>query len=129
MADKGKIRSLFINLSLSFTVLLALFLLAEFIVVPRFVNAPSRGAFLLGLVGPAGKRVEDTAINSMGFTADTPTVGKPPGTIRVLTLGGSSFFNRRLSERLLASLAKASAKKVELLGAALRELNTMSSVI
>lgn len=104
----------------------ALVALVDLVVLPARIGV-SRDAFLLGFVSTAD-RVDDVALNEMGFTGDVVTHPKPPGTLRVLTLGGSALFNRRITERLDARLERASPRPVELLGAALRAHTTWASV-
>lgn len=112
--------------ALAVAIVAGLVALAELVVVPARVGA-SRDAFLLGFVSTA-ERVEDVALNEMGFTGDVVTHPKPPDTLRVLTLGGSVLFNRRITERLDARLERASPHRVELLGAALRSHTTWASI-
>jgi lysophospholipase L1-like esterase len=65
----------------------------------------------------------------MGFAGDAIPVAKPSGTRRVLMLGSSSFFNRRMAERLKEKLAAPTDGPVEVVGAALRSHTSMSSVL
>jgi lysophospholipase L1-like esterase len=83
----------------------------------------------MGFFAPPNTTVDDTRISSMGFAGDAIQVAKPSGTRRVLMLGSSAFFNRRMAERLKESLAAASHERVEVVGAALRSHTTMSSVL
>lgn len=106
---------------------LAILALADLFVVHRMFGAPDRATFLMGFYARPGARVDDVGINSMGFTGDVPGPDRDPGSIRVLTLGGSVLFNRRLAEKLAASLEKKLDRPVEVLGAALRVHNTWSS--
>ncbi len=105
----------------------ATILIAEFLVLPGVLGVP-RGTFLMGFAATPNQLVDDTPINSMGFTGDVIEVEKTPGTTRILTLGGSAFFNRRMTDRLIEALGAASAEPVEVVGAALRTHTTLSSV-
>lgn len=83
----------------------------------------------MGFSATPGSVVDDTTINSMGFAGDSVDVSKPPGTIRILTLGGSAMFNRRMAERLRDRLKTATGRRLEVVGGALRAHTTMSSVL
>ncbi len=99
---------------------------AELWVLPWRLGV-DRQAFLLGFTATES-RVDDVPINALGFTGDDLASPKADGTIRVLTLGGSALFNRRMTARLKDALAAASPRRVEVLGAALRAHTTWSSV-
>lgn len=101
--------------------------LAEFVMLPRLLGAP-RDLALMGWVATAAQ-VDDVPINSLGLTGDVPALPKPPSTRRVLILGGSSLFNRRMTERLRDALQQRSAAHVEVVGAALRMHTSRASVI
>jgi lysophospholipase L1-like esterase len=102
-------------------------LVAELVVLPWQAGVP-REVALLGLAAqpPA---VDDTAINSLGFTGDVPSEQKPRGTRRVLTLGASSLFNRRLTERLKAQIAARAQAPVEVVGGAIRTHTSRANVL
>jgi hypothetical protein len=110
-------------------ILLVGILVAEFILLPLVEGMP-RSSMLMGFCanGRTTKMVDDTPINEMGFTGDVLKKKKAPGTIRILTLGGSSMFNRRMTERLKVKLQAATPVPIEVLGAALREHTSQSSV-
>jgi hypothetical protein len=110
-------------------VFIAGILLAEYVLLPWAIGMP-RDAFLMGFCINSKKipQVDDTPINKMGFTGDVLKRKKAPGTIRILTLGGSPMFNRRMTERLKEKLQAASSKPVEVLGAALRTHTIRSSL-
>lgn len=103
-------------------------LIFEFMILPWHFNL-SRDLALLGFTAQPDIKIDDTYINSMGFTGDEITIEKSPDTIRLLTLGGSSFFNRRLTVRLKERFDGVSSSSVEILGAALRTHTSMSSLI
>lgn len=107
---------------------LAAILIAEFFLLPSLNGLP-RDVILMGFAATPHTLVDDTPINSMGFTGDVIGLTQDPGTIRILTLGGSAMFNRRMTERLKQRLARASTQRIELLGAALRTHTTWSSVL
>jgi hypothetical protein len=92
----------------------------------------SRDLFLMGFYATPNSTVGDVRISSMGFAGDAVGRRKDPSTARVLMLGESTFFNRRMAERLKAALtpmASRHGKAVEVVGAALRTHTTRSSVI
>jgi len=119
-----------INYIIYLSILLIIFtFFAEIIILPLFLKIPSRSMFLVGFIAPPNTVIDDTKINSMGYTGDVINTEKPQNSIRILTLGGSAFFNRRMADKLKKSLQKKSDKKIELLGGALRVHSTKSSII
>ncbi len=102
--------------------------LAEVVLLPRVVQAPSREAFLMGHCSPPHTRVDGAPINAMGFAGDVLDREKPAGVKRILTLGGSAFFNRDMADRLGQSLRGMSGSRLEVLGGALRVHNSRSSL-
>lgn len=100
----------------------------EFLILPWHFKLP-RDLALIGFTAKPKIIVDDTAINGMGFTGDEIHLKKDPGKKRILTLGGSAFFNRRMTEKLIKALNSVSSHPVELLGGALRTHTSMSSVI
>ena len=88
-----------------------------------------RETFLMGFAATPGTAVDDVIINSMGFTGDVIELPKPPRTTRILTLGESSLFNRRMTERIKKRLQSISPTEVEIVGAALRTHTTKSSLL
>src|SRR4030067_3151241 len=111
-----------------FLVVLVTIIVAEFIVFP-YKTGLSRDVFLTGFAAVPNSLVDDTPINRMGFTGDSIDFMKPLGTIRILTLGGSSMFNRRMTERLKNRFKVISTEPIEIVGAALRTHTSMSSVL
>jgi hypothetical protein len=111
-----------------FSIVAGTTIILEFIILPSKTNLP-RDAFLMGFAATPNRLVDDTRINSMGFTGDSIDLMKPHGTIRILTLGGSAMFNRRMTERLKNRLNTISTQPIEIVGAALRTHTTMSSVL
>lgn len=107
---------------------LALFL-AEFIILSHWGPPVPRDVQLMCFFAPPNMMIDDTRISAMGFAGDAIEVSKPSGTRRVLMLGSSAFFNRRLAERLKERLAATNPAPVEVVGAALRSHTTMSSVL
>jgi hypothetical protein len=101
---------------------------AEFFFLPYWMGLP-RDMFLMGFAAKPESLIDDTPINAMGFTGDPINLAKSPATIRILTLGGSAMFNRRMAERLREGLTKVSRRPIEVLGAALRTHTTKASVI
>ncbi len=105
---------------------------AEFVIFPvhlRSAGLPSRTINLMGFHAEPKRYIHDTWVNAMGFTGAVPEKSKVAGTVRVLTLGGSVFFNRRFTERLTQALAGVSDVKVEVVGAALQTHTTRSSLL
>lgn len=100
----------------------------EFVLLPRYYDLP-RDIALIGFTATPNTLIDDTSINKMGFTGDMMRPQKETGTIRILTLGGSAMFNRRMTERLNQSLSSLFDQPVEILGAALRTHTSMSSLI
>ncbi len=98
---------------------------AEWWVLPAALGLP-RESYLLGFVA-SDEQVADVPINAIGLTGALPDAA-PDGAIRVLTLGGSSLFNRRMTERLAARLDAEAERPVSVLGAALRAHTSWSSV-
>ena len=70
---------------------------------------------LMGFAGKPNTTLDDTPINSMGFTGDVIDIEKNPEKVRILTLGGSAMFNRRMTEQLKESFNKISRRPVELI--------------
>jgi len=100
----------------------------EFVILPWHYKLP-RDMALMGFAGKPNTTLDDTPINSMGFTGDVIDIEKNPEKVRILTLGGSAMFNRRMTEQLKESFNKISRRPVELVGAALRTHTSMSSLI
>lgn len=105
------------------------FWMAELWVLPLTLGGLTREVYLMGFAATPGALVDDTVINSMGFTGDVLTAARSPGTLRILTLGGSALFNRRMTERIIAALETSTSTPVEVLGAALRTHTTRSSLL
>ena len=108
----------------------AALLLAE-LALPVLLGV-SRPLLLMGFYALPESNVDDVHINEMGFTGADVRNPKAVGTVRLLTLGGSAFFNRRMTERLTQSLepvARESGHTLELLGAALRTHTVRASRI
>jgi hypothetical protein len=113
--------------------LLALFLivllLAEFLILPWRNRPIPRTIQLMGFHAPPNTLIGDTPTNALGFTGDHLEPQKPAGALRLLTLGGSTMFNRRMTDRLAERLRASTHRPVEVLGAALRAHTTASSVL
>ena len=125
ISEKKKNYLLFILVFASFSILFLFFI--EYFWIPMSAHLP-RKLLLIGHIGIPGETIDDTPINSMGFTGNEIELDKPEGTTRILTLGGSAFFNRLMTQRLEKNLQKVSEKRVEILGAALRRHTSMSSL-
>ena len=115
------------RLILALAALVAALLAGEFVFIPWISRLP-RETFLMGFAATPGM-VDDVLINSTGFTGDVVERRKPPRTTRILTLGESSLFNRRMTERIKKRLQSMSKTEVEIVGAALRTHTTKSSVL
>jgi hypothetical protein len=83
----------------------------------------------MGFAATPGATIDDVTINAMGFTGDVLRYGKPEGVKRILTLGESSLFNRRMTERIRNRLQRTSNARIEIVGAALRAHTTRASVL
>lgn len=118
-------------LLLFFSVFLALALFEVSLVFFYFGknNHPSRDLALISFYAEPGSTVGGVSINRQGFTGDTVDHPKQPGTVRVLTLGGSVLFNLDMSARIKQSIQSVSPYHVELMGAALRSHTSASSLI
>jgi hypothetical protein len=108
--------------------LLATLVAADLWLLPLFLGLP-RATYLMGFAARPGTLVDDVTINAMGFTGDVVAPAKPPATVRVLTLGGSALFNRRMAERIRDRLQRLGPARVEVVGAALRTHTSRSSVL
>lgn len=97
--------------------------------LPNYMTGLPRDTFLMGFAATPNSWVDDTPINSMGFTGDPVDLVKPAQTIRILTLGGSAMFNRRMTQRLKDGLNKVSSSHIEIVGGALRAHTTASSIL
>ena len=100
-------------------------LLVEYALVPALLavtHQPGRSLILLGVVGIPNALVDDTKINSQGFTVDVLSESKPPNTKGILTLGGSAIFNRRMTGRLIDNFSRATPTHLEIQGGALTDL-------
>ena len=115
---------LFLFLLMTLTVLVA-----EFGILPQKLDGLSREAYLMGFAAKPGTLVDDVRINSMGFTGHVIAGPRAPGTVRILTLGGSAMFNRRMTERIIERLDTSTDTPIEVLGAALRTHTTWSSLL
>jgi lysophospholipase L1-like esterase len=116
------------RLALALACVAAVWLAGEAWVLPAAMGLP-RDAALLGFTAAPGQ-VDDVAISAMGFAGDAIAREKPPGTVRVLTLGGSVLFDRRMTTRLKRALEPVAAEagaRLELVGAALRGHTTWAS--
>jgi lysophospholipase L1-like esterase len=111
-----------------FVIIAVILTIFEFVILPLYYNVPHDIA-LIGFTGKPGTIVDDTSINSIGFTGDVILQKKDPEKVRILTLGGSAMFNRRMTERLKESFNEVSDRPVEILGAALRTHTSRSSLI
>jgi len=102
--------------------------LIEFVLLPNNRHLP-RDTYLMGWVGYPYNHIDDTDLNSIGLTGDTPETHLSADTVRILTLGGSAIFNRRFTERFKQALSLRTNHPVEVVGAAYRGHTTRSSVI
>jgi lysophospholipase L1-like esterase len=100
---------------------------ADLWLLPLALPLP-RDVWLMGWAIPESA-IPDVEVNRLGFTGDALAATKPAGTVRVLTLGGSVLFNRRMSERLRARLAPATQGRLEILGGGIRSHTSRSSLL
>lgn len=104
----------------------------ELIALPVYVKVRfgfSRDDFLAGAYcGTPGAVVSDVAFNAVGFTGADHTRPKPPGTRRVLLIGGSTLFNRHFAERLSNRLSRSAVAPIEVTGGAIQGHTTAQNV-
>jgi hypothetical protein len=123
--NRGKNKGFIIYLSV---ILVVIALCFEFLILPYHYRM-NRQSALLGFAAVPGITVDDTQINDMGFTGDVISPHKEHGTVRILTLGGSTLFDRKMTEKLKEHFQSRSDTPVEILGAALRTHTSMSSLL
>jgi hypothetical protein len=122
-SQMGKVLLLFISTILAF-------LFSEYVFAPVLLSIfgqPSRSLTLLSVAATPNVLVDDTMTNSQGFTGDVLSDQKPPHTKRILTLGGSAMFNRRMTERLIDSLKPITSTPLEVQGGAFRAKKALTS--
>lgn len=133
------------NLTLSLAVCLATLTLADLVVgphlfpsplragdpnlphdihVPAEVIPPPRAIQLSGFYSVPGANLYGVPINALGYAGTPPPLPAVPGRMRVLTLGGSAFFNRNIADRLDSALGEA-----DVLGGALQGHTTRASLL
>jgi hypothetical protein len=100
---------------------------ADLWLLPLLLPLP-RETWLMGFAADQA-RVDDVRISALGFAGDALAPRKPPGTLRLLTLGGSALFNRDFTERLRAHLLPRVPGRLEIVGGALRAHTSRSSVL
>jgi hypothetical protein len=120
-------KSMLLVCSTLFTLVLFEIFLAPLLLA--ILGMPNRELTLLQFTARPNTQVADVKINSQGFTGVVLTKPKPPKTIRILTLGGSAMFDRRMTERLTNSLANATSTHLEVVGGALRSHTTRDSEV
>lgn len=108
--------------------LVFVFVLFMEFVFPR-LKGLTREEYLCPWYGRKNLSLVGTKINSQGFTGDLPEPEKGEGEIRILTLGGSSFFYRNMTERLKKAFKRKGWKGIKITGAALSAHTTRSSVL
>ncbi|MBU2488696.1 MAG: SGNH/GDSL hydrolase family protein [Proteobacteria bacterium] len=131
MASKPRIR---LRAKILYAIILVITVAGALVLADRYLlllfsQTPDRETFLMGIYARPDTWEDDVRINSMGFAEDVLSPEKPPGTLRVLCLGGSAFFNRNMATRLKRKLQEQTDAPVEVLGGALRTHNTRSSLI
>ncbi len=106
-------------------------ILLEFLVIPQTVTRGiDRDLALMGFYAYPGILIDDTPINSKGFTGhELLETEKSSDIVRILTLGGSTMFNRRMTERMIDSWHDVFPSPPEVVGGALRTHTTRASVI
>lgn len=108
-------------------------LIGEFLVAPHIIKeweGRPRSVALCGFSGTPNTVVDDVAINAEGYTGPLVSeAGNRPDAIRVVTLGGSAMFNRRMGERIGEGLQKLTKRPVDVYGGALRVHSSRSSLI
>ncbi len=119
------------NFLLAAVVTVASLLAVEYLLLPVWsTGSTDRELALLGFVATPNSLVDDTRINGQGFTGAELTRYEPAtGTRRLLTLGGSALFNRRMTERMTEAWAPVFPVDIEVVGGALRTHTTRASLI
>lgn len=124
-------RTLAVSVGLVATSAVVGLLLIELLFVPmKITRGLDRSLALMGFYAPPGLLIDDTAINEDGFTGHRlEAVHATSTSPRILTLGGSTMFNRRMTERMISAWQESFPEPPLVVGAALRTHTTRASVI
>lgn len=128
---RKNLQTIFVNTILALVVSIVCLIALEFLLLPFWATgSTNRDLALLGFIATPNTIVDDTPINDWGFTGSVLS-NEYPGddTIRILTLGGSALFNRRMTERMVKSWEKKFAADLEIVGGALRTHTSRASLI
>lgn len=117
-----------INTALLLVSILASVLFFEFVIAPQLLGV-RRDILLFGFAATPHEVIDGVVINASGFTGDVIEGPRPPGTLRVLTLGGSTMFDNNFTVRLKHQLEMAMNMPVEVAGGALQSHTSASSLI
>ncbi|MEQ9449979.1 MAG: GDSL-type esterase/lipase family protein [Pseudomonadales bacterium] len=128
---KGSKVNLLVNSTLALGVTLLCLLLVEFTILPVWATGGlHRDLALLGFYATPNSTVGDTPINADGFTGtELSALEASTEEINVLTLGGSTLFNRRMTERMLSNWQQMHGANWTVTGGALRTHTTRASLI
>jgi len=122
-----------VNLTLLICSVVISLVLVEFLIGPAllgFTIGLPRSIALLGFAAMPNTKVDDVLVNSQGFTGQILELPeRKVSAARILTLGGSAFFNRRMTYRLIDAFSKVAPIKVKVTGGALRAHSSRSSMI
>lgn len=105
-----------------------IFILAVEFALPRLKGLP-RAEYLYPWLGEKDSSLVGTKINEQGLTGDLLSHDKVPGEVKILTLGGSSFFYRNMTQWLKRAFVQKGWNNVKITGAALSAHTSRSSVL
>jgi lysophospholipase L1-like esterase len=105
-----------------------LFILAVEFAFPR-LKGLSRSEYLCPWSGEKNSALLTTRVNEQGLTGDLLSHEVEPNKVKILTLGGSSFFYRNMTERLKDAFFRKGWENVGITGAALSAHTSRSSVL
>lgn len=127
----SSLKVILVNSALAVAVSVLCALAMEYLLLPLWATGTTdRELALLGFIAKPNTAVDDTAINKTGFTGTVLNKEYPEDDkIRILTLGGSALFNRRMTERMTESWENMFSADLEVVGGALRTHTTRASVL
>jgi len=105
-------------------------LIVERLIIPlTLTKGVDRDIALMGYYAWPNTLVDDTKVNAQGFTGhELPKKEGSFSNTRILTLGGSTMFNRRMTERMIDAWDQVFPTAPQVVGAALRTHSTRASV-
>lgn len=106
----------------------SVFILTIEFVFPR-LKGYSRAEYLCAWLGDKNTTFLGVNINSQGLTGDVISLHKKPGEVEILTLGGSSFYLRNMTEKLKKSLKEIGMDNVRVTGGVFPGNDSRSSLL